>query len=899
MRRRKRRSPAGSVSVFTALILLPMITLGGVASDAAKIYAAETAVSGAADLALNAVLSEYDKALASTYGLYACSAGINSLSDAGEEYFRNSLTSSGIFDAGDGYTRSIINRLFGAFGGFSEATDGIVRMTPAGYSVTSDSASSLGNPVVLERQVIDFMKYRAPLLGGIYIGEKAGLFSGLSGSSEAVSRKLKYDNSLSGLQTALDRLCDALDACFERYSDSYFRDGAAGAFEALLWAKSAVDGCVSDLITSFSAEKAVSIPASGDGPDTEGQKAADILADAEANGVLRGFVDELIAADPDANPYAYAVSAASAPGEYALANRAAVSIRSRESAGGELIRAAEKWLGRAERIEEKTRSACGSVRDEVVSRLIPVRKFAERVRLDAVDLSSAYYEVSEAADELAADYTNVSAEREKLRRAVERLEDGPVKQSLEEELSKFVPEADGEALKKLKDEAGASASAAEAIGTFIQRAEAGGFSLADNGEPGKKEISQLFSAAEKAAEGAGTLSGDGLVLPEDLASAFLISEGYARNDPVLGGFISSVYSSRSVPGDAEARALKDGLVSYAVGFGGDDGEDGPPLRMSEADATGCFRLINLYASTAGIVEKTPGLSADLSGGSGEEITESASDGLGSAGGFLSSLASFAESAASGLAVSAYITDMFSCRTDGIDGKSRLNTLGSQVAGGVFDGCECEYILFGQDRMADNLAAAYASIFALRFVLNTIFALTDPGLRESALAVATSIAGWSGFGVPVVQNLLLVCLSVAESLNDMRRLKSGASVVVYKSPDYWKMSPEGLLNTIGSAASGENGNSESDKTPAALSYREYIGLFMIIIYPFNRINMLSRCSKLIQVNMSVVSPGFVITSKPTVVECSASVSVVTVFRGFGESNDGSSGKTVKCRRIAGY
>lgn len=57
----------GSISLFLALIMLPMMTVAGLIVDGARISAAKASLSGAGDLAMNAALSEYDQILYDVY----------------------------------------------------------------------------------------------------------------------------------------------------------------------------------------------------------------------------------------------------------------------------------------------------------------------------------------------------------------------------------------------------------------------------------------------------------------------------------------------------------------------------------------------------------------------------------------------------------------------------------------------------------------------------------------------------------------------------------------------------------------------------------------------------------------------------------------------------------------
>lgn len=59
--------------------------------------------------------------------------------------------------------------------------------------------------------------------------------------------------------------------------------------------------------------------------------------------------------------------------------------------------------------------------------------------------------------------------------------------------------------------------------------------------------------------------------------------------------------------------------------------------------------------------------------------------------------------------------------------------------------------------------------------------------------ATVIAGWTVFGVPIVQTVLKIALALAESAYDLNQLCLGKSVPLYKSSTTWAMSPQGMIN----------------------------------------------------------------------------------------------------------
>ena len=76
----------GSISLFLALIMLPMMTVAGLIVDGARISAAKASLSGAGDLAMNAALSEYDQILYDVYGIFAVSENMEELQNNVSRY---------------------------------------------------------------------------------------------------------------------------------------------------------------------------------------------------------------------------------------------------------------------------------------------------------------------------------------------------------------------------------------------------------------------------------------------------------------------------------------------------------------------------------------------------------------------------------------------------------------------------------------------------------------------------------------------------------------------------------------------------------------------------------------------------------------------------------------------
>jgi hypothetical protein len=154
-----------------------------------------------------------------------------------------------------------------------------------------------------------------------------------------------------------------------------------------------------------------------------------------------------------------------------------------------------------------------------------------------------------------------------------------------------------------------------------------------------------------------------------------------------------------------------------------------------------------------------------------------------------------EGARDKLFITEYISEMFSCHTTNVGGtiEKTLNGFEISEANNYIFGSEIEYVLWGQngENTDKNNFYTATSIYGLRFVLNTAYAYTDAEIKSFTLAVAVALAGFTGFGVPIVQNILILTLAMAETALDLQKLLAGESTVLYKSYTTWMLKPSSI------------------------------------------------------------------------------------------------------------
>ncbi|MEN2774828.1 DUF5702 domain-containing protein [Acetivibrio clariflavus] len=110
--------------------------------------------------------------------------------------------------------------------------------------------------------------------------------------------------------------------------------------------------------------------------------------------------------------------------------------------------------------------------------------------------------------------------------------------------------------------------------------------------------------------------------------------------------------------------------------------------------------------------------------------------------------------------------------------------------------EIEYIIFG-GKNSSNVKKAYGSIFGIRLAFNLIYAFTDSEIRDGAMAIAVPISA-ATFGVvpaPLIQVGIIIGISIAESALDIKDLKKGEPVPLFKNKQTWRVSLTGVVSVL--------------------------------------------------------------------------------------------------------
>ncbi len=181
----------GAISIFLVIILVPMMTVSALFVDGSKIKLAKGVAESAGDLALNTALTNYDTMLKDMYGLFATAQDTTELFGKLEDYYRTCITSSGVSeeDAND-YVGQIMSQL-GLVADGDDTAD-ILSMTVADFNVSKRTDATLANATIMEKQIVDFMKYRAPINTGLSFLSSLQSFTTLSKQTELADKRQEY-----------------------------------------------------------------------------------------------------------------------------------------------------------------------------------------------------------------------------------------------------------------------------------------------------------------------------------------------------------------------------------------------------------------------------------------------------------------------------------------------------------------------------------------------------------------------------------------------------------------------------------------------------------------------------------------------------------------------------------
>jgi hypothetical protein len=215
------RGERGAVTVFLVIILVPCIVMASLFVDLSRLKLARSLSASSADLALNSVLTQYDPDLKRLYGLMASSKNMKDVRDKATKYYKDLLQSQGLPESAADSLSARMGSIIDGEASTGDVTD-LLRIEPpeGDDSILKEvEGANLTNPTLMRNQIVEFMKYRAPIDISRNIFE---LFQSLSDSADdikdskhdelIIDKKKAFYESLGKLIESLKKVYDVLKA---------------------------------------------------------------------------------------------------------------------------------------------------------------------------------------------------------------------------------------------------------------------------------------------------------------------------------------------------------------------------------------------------------------------------------------------------------------------------------------------------------------------------------------------------------------------------------------------------------------------------------------------------------------------------------------------------------------
>lgn len=204
-----KREVQGAVSILLVVVMVPLMVLSALMVDTARYSLSKSMVASTGDLAMNAALADYDTILKDVYGLFAMSQA-DDVEQNVKQYFEDTLVSYGVVgeeDAG-AYAENLLGALYQ-----SMVIDGTEAANFMSMSVDKElikvekvDDSSLANAAILEKQIVEYMKYRGPVDFGMSFFDSLSAFTKVEEQTTVIEAQVKAQEGMGDVAEANSKL---------------------------------------------------------------------------------------------------------------------------------------------------------------------------------------------------------------------------------------------------------------------------------------------------------------------------------------------------------------------------------------------------------------------------------------------------------------------------------------------------------------------------------------------------------------------------------------------------------------------------------------------------------------------------------------------------------------------
>ncbi len=770
---RKMEQIKGSISVFLICILIPMTVFQGLLIDASKLVTAKTMASNAGSMAMNGALADYNTTIANVYGLFAMSADESELSENVSKYFNETLSSSNL-----DLTRVPLTDA----GNVSDASSYSTFMNmKANVTAKYAENSSLENTEITKSEILQYMKYRAPASLSYGLLSKFKAFTALSKQKKAVDAKLDYDKELNEVQKKLQAAYDAID---EYLTISDTLSSEYNNLDKIKTDYQKVSGCLAEYKvlenknydTGSPPESSVKEVTAGSDPKSE--ISPYIIDYAESVGKIRCFLgtkkDGTLKSGQNMRYYSELINKAEEDGEYAKLDAIDKMYKKWDSTVDKSDIKYSKYFSIFyvnDQEYQKNNPSGADYENEVkirkelqkydVSKIVQnyqnslstkgiqnsakdAYQILSTADSDFIKASAALENASEKMQEAKDEEAKLSSLKETWKNAVNDLPQGEMKNSSQVEVDSRTENLDDEKFNALKTIIDNGKTACDTDKKYIENISYNDTKLYNF------DSNDYFSNYQN------ILSG--LNYSYDKLNSTAFSKlSYGGNEK------TAVTSSDTIKGDE--------FYKYLSGICKSKDKKKESAEKDKKNSVFKSSLDDVKVDdgiSGSFTENAASGDADIevgdSGTSDDKLCDNAKNVMNSGTSMFDALTDMLTAGRNKLYIEEYATEMFSCYVSGKGDKDNAISDESLSGNSFVDGeipsvnhqAEVEYLLYGKNSAKENVETARNYLFTVRFLLNLIYAFTgDPEIKAETLAEATIIAGWTGFGIPIVQNVLII------------------------------------------------------------------------------------------------------------------------------------------------
>ena len=738
----------GAISVFLALILLPMLIFSGIVVDVSRLYAAKTVVSGAGDLTMNAALSRYDKKLKDEYGLLAMADTPDSakVKDTLQGYFKESC---GI-DIGE--EKETLHSMFQ------------MELGENGLTASGVKGTSLAETDVLRQQIMEYMKIRGPvyIVNDILEKMKKLPLKNMKEKREHIKNKTKYGKALKKIGEPLKKEKEEVEKHIDAVSnvdgfssvqssilDEYKKGAifwlAARSLENYMYGTTAVPGMHGGEIDATAFRKLLAGAKVWESEEFDYYTYADLVAsialyqsrESLAPGVTEenGFTQEEISTFNNIG----SIVSQSINKMDQIHNDKAAAFQS----------TIDSYMDQAKAIQDSSTEGVKAL-NEVLSvwekQIKPAREACEESKNELIRLGEDVSDLDEELDQLE------------------------------------IEEKDVKSLISCLEYNGQTAKAFENYGKELKKIPQNLKSLSVDGTEGSYVINQGET--------------DAINLFWNSHSDVLQTDymNFTFQDASTEKFYTEVLQEigeESEDEDAKGKQqekkqeAKDASNSYSDLLNTLKNQDSKDLKEAE----GMTYPDDFPSGIAGAAaESGTGTSSDSIDTDDEKMVDklTKSDGFTEKfNAFLNGLDQISGKTLEKAYLMEYMTEMFNCLTTKEEDQSLSN---AKLSSHYISKGEVEYILYGKSKTSENVTYAVSILYGIRLAINGIYVFSDKTLNAQASAIASSISAATGQAwlYPIIKYGYLCCVAVTYSCEDVASLAKGEEVAVWRGNKDIKM-----------------------------------------------------------------------------------------------------------------